>query len=315
MLFKTKPRETISIFYCYARKDKRLRDTLADHLSNLKWQGLITEWYDYDISPGQEWEDEIAAHLDTADIILLLITRNFMASYYCHEVEMKRAIERHKAKEARVIPIHLSHVDWENAPFSKLQALPTGAKPVRAWSDKDKAYKDICQGIKKVVNEFLGYPKGSFAAEGYTTAATRQSKRLPPLKYAPSLGIGMRMKNVLRNFSFDAFKRRSRNYLIALLFTFGVVDLLVLPYFIYTWSVSSVAGIMVLVFVSILFIAGTFSKHSAIGGIVTFVFFLIWTVVGLLYLPGHYHLSLSPATIFLICFIVSLFRLELLRKH
>ena len=313
MLFKTKPRETISIFYCYARKDKKLRDTLADHLSNLKWQGLITEWYDFDISPGQEWEDEIAAHLDTADIILLLITRNFMASYYCHEVEMKRAIERHKAKDARVIPIHLSHVDWENAPFSKLQALPTEAKPVRAWSDKDKAYADICQGIKKVVNEFLGYPKRSFAAEGYSTAVPRQSKRLPPLKYAPSFGV--RMQNVLRNFSFDAFNRRSRNYLIALLFTFGVVDLLVLPYFIYTWSVSSVAGILGLVFVSFLFIIGTFSKRSAIGGIVAFVLFIIWTVVGLFYLPGHYHLSWPPAIIFLIGFIVSLFRLELLRKH
>ena len=313
MLFKTKPRETISIFYCYARKDKKSRDTLAEHLSNLKWQGLITEWHDFDISPGQEWENEIAAHLDTADIILLLITRNFMASYYCHEVEMKRAIERHKAREARVIPIRLRHVDWENAPFSKLQALPSNGKTVSDWPDKDKAYTDICQGIKKVVNEFLGNPNRSFAAEGYPTATTRQSKRLKPLKSAPSLGV--RIQNVLRNFSFEAFKRRSRSYLIALLFTFGVVDLLVLPYFIYTWSVSVVVGIMVLVFVSILFITGTLSKHSAIGGIITFVFFIIWTIVGLLYLPGHYHLSWPPATIFLIGFIVSLFRLELLRAH
>jgi len=287
----------------------------------LKWQGLITEWYDFDISPGQEWEDEIAAHLDTADIILLLITRNFMASYYCHEVEMKRAIERHKAREARVIPIHIRHVDWENAPFSRLQALPSNGKPVSDWRpDRDKAYTDICQGIKKVVNEFLGNPKSSFAAEGYPTATTRQSKRgtnvprrLPPLKYAPSLGV--RIQHVLRKFSFDEFNRRSRNYLLALLFTFGVADLIVLPYFIYAWSVSTVVGIMSFVFVSFLFIIGTFSKRSAVGGIVTFVFFIIWTVVGLFYLPGHYRLSWSPATIFLICFIVSLFRLELLRKH
>lgn len=314
MLFKTKSRETISIFYCYARKDKKSRDTLAEHLSNLKWQGLITEWHDFDISPGQEWEDEIAAHLDSADIILLLITRNFMASYYCHEVEMKRAIKRHKAREARVIPILIGHVDWENAPFSKLQALPSNGKPVSDWRpDKDKAYTNICQGIKTVVNEFLGNSNSLSAAEWYPTATTRQSKRLKPLKYVPSPGV--RMQNVLRNFSFDAFRRRSRNYLIALLFTFGVVDLLVLPYFIYTWSVSAVLSIIVLIIVSIFFITGTFSKHSAIGGIVTFVFFIIWTVVGLFYLPGHYHLSWPPATIFLICFIVSLFRLELLRKH
>ncbi len=330
MLFKPKPREKISIFYCYARKDKKPRDTLADHLSNLRWQGLITEWHDFDISPGQEWEHEIAAHLDTADIILLLITRNFMASYYCHEVEMKRAIERHKAKAARVIPILLGHVDWENAPFSKLQVLPSNAKPVSGWTDKDKAYVDICHGIKKVVNEFLGYteksqtrqtgPKlaahtgrGTFAAEGYSTVATRQTKRLPPLRYQPS--VGEKIQNVLRNFSFQEFKHRSRNYLVALLFTFGVLDLVVLPYFIYKWSTSPGVGIIGIIFIFILFIMGISSKHSAIGGIVAFIFFLVWTAVGIIYLPVYYHLSWSPATIFLTIFIVSLFRLELLRKH
>jgi hypothetical protein len=82
MLFNTKPTKTINIFYCYARKDRKARNTLADHLSNLRWQGYITEWHDLDISPGAEWEDEIATHLENADIILLLITHNFMASYY-----------------------------------------------------------------------------------------------------------------------------------------------------------------------------------------------------------------------------------------
>ncbi len=107
MPFETKPPRKINIFYCYARKDKKKRDTLADHLSNLRWQGYITDWCDLEISPGAEWEEEIATHLESADIILLLITPSFMASYYCHEIEMKRAIERHKERTARVIPILL----------------------------------------------------------------------------------------------------------------------------------------------------------------------------------------------------------------
>jgi TIR domain len=80
MPFETKPPRKINIFYCYAREDRKARVTLANHLSNLRWQGYIDDWYDGEISPGDEWEEEIATHLENADIILLLITSNFMAS-------------------------------------------------------------------------------------------------------------------------------------------------------------------------------------------------------------------------------------------
>ncbi len=161
MLSNIQSQKAINIFYCYAHEDRKLRDELAKHLSSLRWQGLITDWHNFDISPGQERGKEITDHLDNADIILLLITPDFMASYDCYEVEMKRAIERHRAKTARVIPIHLRPVDWENAPFSGLRALPTGTKFVTEWNNRDSAYKDISEGIKKVVGEFLGYSQKS----------------------------------------------------------------------------------------------------------------------------------------------------------
>jgi len=157
MLSNTRSQKAINIFYCYAHEDRKLRDELAKHLSGLRWQGLITDWHSFDISPGQEREKEIVDHLDNADIILLLITPDFMASYHCYEVEMKRAIERHRAKTARVIPIHLRPFDWENAPFSGLYALPIGTKSVTEWTNRDRAYKDISEGIKRVVGEFLGF--------------------------------------------------------------------------------------------------------------------------------------------------------------
>src|SRR6266516_6379335 len=94
-------------------------------------------------------------YLNTAQIILLLISPDFMDSDYCYNVEMKRAIERHEAEKAIVIPIILRPVFWEDAPFAKLQVLPTNAKPVtsKAWYTQDYAFFDIVQGIKKVIEE------------------------------------------------------------------------------------------------------------------------------------------------------------------
>lgn len=150
------PSKSVSIFYCYAREDSTLQEDLEHHLSSLRWQGLITESHNFDISPGQEWEKEVADRLDKADIILLLISKDFMASYYIYEVQMRRAIERHRAGTARVIPILLRPVGWEDTPFSTLQVLPSNKKSVTEWGNsKDRAYVDIYQGIKRVVGEFL----------------------------------------------------------------------------------------------------------------------------------------------------------------
>jgi len=143
----------LSIFFSYAHKDEVLRDELEKQLSILRWQGLITEWYDRDIQAGTEWEHEINIHLNTAHIILLLISPDFLASPYCYSIEMTRALERHNAGEACVIPIILRPVDWEGAPFSKLQMLPTDAKPVTRWSDRDAALLNVIKGIRKAVQD------------------------------------------------------------------------------------------------------------------------------------------------------------------
>src|ERR1700738_3146302 len=128
--------KAIEIFYSYAHKDERLRNELDKHLFNMKKQGLITAWYDRDISAGTEWEEEIDTRLNSAQIILLLISSDFLASEYCYSIEMKRALERHDAGEARVIPVLLQPVDWQGAPFKKLQVLPKNAKPVTRWKNR-----------------------------------------------------------------------------------------------------------------------------------------------------------------------------------
>ncbi|HEY4036170.1 MAG TPA: toll/interleukin-1 receptor domain-containing protein [Ktedonobacteraceae bacterium] len=143
----------ITLFYSYAHNDEALRKELEKHLSLLRNQGLIAPWSDRDINAGTEWANLIDDHLDTAHIILLLISPDFLASNYCYSIEMKRALERHRAGEARVIPILLRPVDWRDAPFSMLQALPRNAQPVTKWSNRDSAFEDIAKQIRKVVDE------------------------------------------------------------------------------------------------------------------------------------------------------------------
>src|SRR5436190_20336672 len=95
----------IKIFYCYAHEDKVLRDDLEMHLSSLKYRGEIIHWHDGEISPGTEWQQEIETHLNTAHVILLLVSPHFMASKYCYGIEMEQAIKRHHEGKSRVIPI------------------------------------------------------------------------------------------------------------------------------------------------------------------------------------------------------------------
>ena len=151
---------TIEIFFSYAHKDERWQNELAKQLSNLKQQGLITDWYDRDISAGMEWANEIDDHLNTAHIILLLISPDFMTSDYCYSKEMKRAMQRHELREARVIPIILRPTDWKGALFEKLQVLPTDGRPATSWRNRDEALLNITIGIRKAIEELLLPLKG-----------------------------------------------------------------------------------------------------------------------------------------------------------
>ncbi len=143
----------VKIVFCYAHKDEVFLRKLKTHLAPLQRQGLIDVWYDRNISAGTEWEQEIGVHLNNADILLLLVSPDFMASDYCYGKEMQQAIERHKRGEVCAIPIILRPCDWMRTPLGKLQALPKDGKPVTRWQDRDNAYLDIALGVRKEVEE------------------------------------------------------------------------------------------------------------------------------------------------------------------
>ena len=147
----------VKIFFCYAHEDEELLNKLKSHLIPLQRQGLIDVWHDRDISAGTDWEQQIKGHLNAAQIILLLVSSDFMVSDYCYGIEMQRALQRHERGEARVIPIILRRVDWQDL-LGKLQALPTDARPIKSWPDIDEALYDVTEGIRKVIEEITPEP-------------------------------------------------------------------------------------------------------------------------------------------------------------
>lgn len=145
--------QALRMFYSYSHKDEALRDELEVRLKLLQRQNLIQPWHDRRIIPGADWKQELDTNLEQADIVLLLVSPDFIHSDYCYEIEMKRAIERHDAGEALVLPILLRPVNWNELSFKQLQALPTNFKPVTKWADPDDAWLNIEKGIREAITQ------------------------------------------------------------------------------------------------------------------------------------------------------------------
>lgn len=141
----------ISVFMSYSHKDEDLRNELETRLAMLKREGIVDVWHDRRIVPGEEIDPAISVALEEAQLILLLVSPDFLASDYCHDKEMRRAMERHEAGEAKVLPVILRHCDWKNALFGKLLVTPKDGKPVKKWADIDEAFQNVTQDIRHAI--------------------------------------------------------------------------------------------------------------------------------------------------------------------
>jgi TIR domain len=147
--FKTTAGKTV--FVSYAHEDDSYRERLDISLDPLRRDKLITAtWNDREILAGKEWEREIDEKLNSADIILLLVSQYFFHSDYIREHELPRALEHHKSGSAVVVPILLRVCDWESS-LGALQALPGGGKPVLKWRDRDEAWLDIARNLRRLI--------------------------------------------------------------------------------------------------------------------------------------------------------------------
>ena len=147
------PREdaAVEIFCAYAQKDEPLQQVLKAHLDGLQTEGSALLWHDRALLPGMDQAQEMDQHINSASIILLLVSADFLVTRYSYSSEMTRAFARHAAGEMRIIPIILRAVNWQNQPFAKLQVLPSGDKPITSWPNQDEAFVDVAKGVSKVL--------------------------------------------------------------------------------------------------------------------------------------------------------------------
>jgi hypothetical protein len=139
----------VNLFFSYSHKDEQLRNELETHLALLKRQGVISSWHDRRIVAGSDLDQSISDKLEESQIILLLVSAHFLDSDYCYEREMARALDKHEEGAAIVIPVILHPCDWKSAPFGKLKAAPTDAKPVSMYTNQHEAFSIVAKDVRE----------------------------------------------------------------------------------------------------------------------------------------------------------------------
>lgn len=196
----------ITVFMSYTHVDEELRNKLEIHLTMLKREGLIDAWYDRRIVAGSDIDAEIIGALEKAQIILLLVSPEFLASNYCFEREMTRALERNDAGDARVIPVILRPCDWLNSPLKDLLATPPDGKPVKQWADIDEAFLAVTKDIRKAVQAASGAPKH------HIEKSTNSLRKSFGIIHADRSG-NMRIRKVFTDRDRDAFVKEGFEYI------------------------------------------------------------------------------------------------------
>jgi hypothetical protein len=144
----------ITLFFSYSHEDEELRNELETHLALLKRQEVISSWHDRRIIAGSDLNQAVNSELESSQIILLLVSAHFLASDYCYEKEMKRALEKHKDGSAVVIPVILHPCDWHSAPFGHLRATPTDGKPISTYPNQHEAFAIVAKDVREAAKSF-----------------------------------------------------------------------------------------------------------------------------------------------------------------
>jgi TIR domain len=149
------PDQPLKLFISYSHKDKTFRDGLDAHLMPLRRNKIIETWSDIEIKPGDLWEKEIALNLKTADIIILLISIDFINSSFCYDIEFGEALIQHGKGQTKIIPVIVRDCLWRSLPLKDYQSLPTDVYAVANWPDRDSALSNVAEGIQKQAESIL----------------------------------------------------------------------------------------------------------------------------------------------------------------
>jgi len=190
----------VKIFFSYSHKDEDVRNELEVHLSMLKRQVIVETWHDRRIDAGADFADVIDNNMEDSDIILLLVSPYFLASDYCYEIELQRALEKHQAKDARVIPVILDPCDWHHTSFGNLLAVPKDGTPISKYPNQHEAFLEIVTVIRNIAQK-----------EGKVSVQPRKSSSNEPQRAILPRSSNLRVKKTFtdqdkNDFLEDTFK-------------------------------------------------------------------------------------------------------------
>jgi len=194
----------VKIFISYAHEDETYKDELITHLVPLERENLIDSWNDRELVPGDDWDDEIKGALATAQIVLLLVSPDFIASDYIHKVEIAGAVDRHKKGEVVIAPVIVRTIDWNAFSLGRFQALPKGGKPISRWADKDEAWVSVTKGLRTLIRGINGEGREEREPLSPENTPSRQPDPAPPgdagndLEEASELIANARLEEALR---------------------------------------------------------------------------------------------------------------------
>ncbi len=148
-------RGPLKIFYSYAHEDEPILAELRKHLAPLRHEQIVVDWYDRELLPGADWDSEISSRLESADIVIALLSADFVASQYAYGRELRRALELHDRGSLALVPVVVRPCRWERLPVARLQVLPEDAKPITSWGEPDRAYLSVAVGVERAVRGLL----------------------------------------------------------------------------------------------------------------------------------------------------------------
>jgi hypothetical protein len=195
------------LFFSYSHKDEMFRDELETHLSMLKRQGIIEPWHDRRIDAGSELNETISQELESADIILLLVSPYFLASSYCYDVELQRAIEKHKQGKVKIIPVIVNPCDWKNSPLADLLVIPTDGRPISKYPNYHDAFLEVTAAIRNVAEKITS------ASTFQRTPVKKQSDFDLPSEPQQPRSSNLRIKKEFTNHDKDEFLEKSFIYM------------------------------------------------------------------------------------------------------
>jgi internalin A len=138
----------VKAFVSYSKEDSEYLKELHTALAVLKRLNKLQLWDDRSIEAGEEWEKVLLQELETADIVLCLVSGDFVASDFCYKKEFGAAMAAHQRGEKTVIPVLLRKTDWLDLPLSKIQGVPGDGEWISSAKNKDEAWSAVSERLR-----------------------------------------------------------------------------------------------------------------------------------------------------------------------